>query len=354
MSKKVFISHAVKDKPIVDAFVDLLQTGANFPYNEVFCSSLEGLGIPAGAKFIDHIKGEIQSPDLVIAVISEHYLQSQFCMCELGATWAMSHNMFPLIVPPLNFSDVSGVLKATHMVRLDDESGLSQFATEIAALFPATNVQIARWNVKQKTFLKKLPNLLKEIGSPSVVSLSEHQAIKNELADTRALAEELEETNSVLKEKNEQLKSCKDASDVLEVERQFAGDEEELNSLIESANGRLEEFNSAVAYVAYRKFAFGEAAHINHYKDPESLGEANSGVENEFLLQDEDGFTLNEHHPKVKKLVKELEKLSDYLEHEASAELHEGYEMENEIPLSISNREFWESALDSRLRCVYA
>jgi len=354
MSKKIFISHAVKDKPIVDAFVDLLQTGANIPYDEIFCSSLEGLGIPPGANFIDHIKDEIQSPDMVIAVISEHYLLSQFCMCELGATWAMSHNMFPLIVPPLNFSDVSGILKSTHMVRLGDESGLGQFATEIDSAFSKIKVNIARWNVKQKTFLKKLPRLLEEVGSPEIVSLSEHETLKNELAETRALAEELEENNSALEEKVDLLKACKDSSEVSAVERQFTNDEEKLDALIDSAKSRLEDFNSAFSYVAYRQYAFGEEAYIDYYKAPESLDAANSGVEHEFLLQDEAGFSLNEAHPRVKKVKKALDAIVQFIEHEASAKLHESYKEEYEIPLSIGNREFWEFALDPRLKHVYA
>jgi len=49
---KVFISHSVKDKELANAMVDLLQTGIGINTNDIFCSSVEGLGIPGGANFI--------------------------------------------------------------------------------------------------------------------------------------------------------------------------------------------------------------------------------------------------------------------------------------------------------------
>ncbi len=42
----LFISHAEVDKPLVDPFVDLLQTGIDVPRTSIFCTSLEGMGIP--------------------------------------------------------------------------------------------------------------------------------------------------------------------------------------------------------------------------------------------------------------------------------------------------------------------
>ena len=175
----------MKDKPIVDAFVDLLQTGANIPYDEIFCSSLEGLGIPAGENFVEHIKEEIQTPDLVVAIISENYLSSQFCMCELGASWAMSHNMLPVLVPPLEYADVQGVLKSTQLVRINDEKGLSQFASDVDDIFPKIKVNIPRWNAKQKNFIKALPKLMKKIDAPTNISSNKHESVLKELDEAK-------------------------------------------------------------------------------------------------------------------------------------------------------------------------
>jgi hypothetical protein len=41
-SSKVFISHAVADKKLVDALVDLLQVGCNLSTQQIFASSIDG------------------------------------------------------------------------------------------------------------------------------------------------------------------------------------------------------------------------------------------------------------------------------------------------------------------------
>lgn len=39
----LFISHSSADKYLIDAFVDLLQTGIGLNHNQVFCTSLENV-----------------------------------------------------------------------------------------------------------------------------------------------------------------------------------------------------------------------------------------------------------------------------------------------------------------------
>ena len=46
MSKEIFISHAVKDKDLADAFVDLMVTAMGISADDIFCSSLEGTRSP--------------------------------------------------------------------------------------------------------------------------------------------------------------------------------------------------------------------------------------------------------------------------------------------------------------------
>ncbi len=78
-----FISHAVKDQKLVDALVDALTTSGVASPDDIFCSSLEGMGIPRGQNFIDFIKGQLDRPRLVVIILSQNYYESAFCMCEL-------------------------------------------------------------------------------------------------------------------------------------------------------------------------------------------------------------------------------------------------------------------------------
>jgi hypothetical protein len=42
--KSIFISHAVKDKKLVDALIELLEGGIGLSKDAIFCSSSEGQG----------------------------------------------------------------------------------------------------------------------------------------------------------------------------------------------------------------------------------------------------------------------------------------------------------------------
>lgn len=84
MSKPVFISHAVANRELADRLVDLFETGVGIPDGDIFCSSLQGMGIPSGVNFADFIRGQIRDPRVVVLVLSQEYFNSQFCVCELG------------------------------------------------------------------------------------------------------------------------------------------------------------------------------------------------------------------------------------------------------------------------------
>ena len=90
MSKPVFVSHATIDRDLVAAIVDLIEDGIGVPESEIFCSSLDGYGIPTGENFINHVKAEIQEPKVVILVLTPSYFKSNFCLCEMGAAWVCS------------------------------------------------------------------------------------------------------------------------------------------------------------------------------------------------------------------------------------------------------------------------
>ena len=69
----IFISHATADRDLVNALVDLLQTGIGIPHDKIFCTSLKGHGIPEGENFADFIRAKLQGAGHVIMVITPSY-----------------------------------------------------------------------------------------------------------------------------------------------------------------------------------------------------------------------------------------------------------------------------------------
>jgi len=124
-SKAIFISHAVANKELADKLVDLLETGIGISDSDIFCSSLESLGIPSGTNFVNFIHKQISKPKVVILLLTPEYFNSSFCLCELGASWILSHNIIPLLVPPLEYFDVKAVLTGVQVHKIDQKSDLA-------------------------------------------------------------------------------------------------------------------------------------------------------------------------------------------------------------------------------------
>lgn len=81
---KLFISHAVADKTLVKAFVDLIVNGIGVDRRDIFCSSLKGHGISPGERFEAYIRDRLDEATCAVALISPNFYSSSFCMCELG------------------------------------------------------------------------------------------------------------------------------------------------------------------------------------------------------------------------------------------------------------------------------
>jgi len=212
----VFISHASIDKPIVDKFVDLLQTGINVSSNDIFCSSIEGLGIRRGVNFIDFIKSKLTEPGFVIPILTPCYYESIFCTCELGAAWALEQKIFPLIVPPLQYDDgLKAVLGGIQSGKINDPDTLNELITRVVdAGYGMKNWQ--RWDAKKRDFLVVLDTL--PVHPATKVPRTEYESLKKEydgLSETlRHSQEEIENLTS----KNDKLKKKlkkKDEDDIV-------------------------------------------------------------------------------------------------------------------------------------------
>jgi len=86
--RDIFVSHAVADQPLAKLLVDFLKEAIGVPSSAIFCSNVKGHHIPFGEDFNDYIKQQIQKPRLVILVMTPAYMESSFCLMELGAAWA--------------------------------------------------------------------------------------------------------------------------------------------------------------------------------------------------------------------------------------------------------------------------
>jgi hypothetical protein len=354
LSRDIFISHAAKDKALAGAVVDMLQLGLNLDANTIFCSSLEDLSIPSGVNFVEHLKTQIQSPKVVIALISPNYLASQFCLCELGASWVMSHRLFPLLVPPLKSQDVHGVLTGVQLTALDSEERLSELRDQLVTALEVKGTGTARWEAKRKVFLRDLHGVLAGLPAPAIVSSADHDRVKEDLEDAQEYIDQLEEDLKRKAEMIAKLSAARDPAEVRKIKMACHSDTQRLNELERTLSGTLSAVSKAVAFVAYRELALGQHPKIDSSKDPDFTDEIQRAKEQQLVDIDEDGFcTLDGSHPKIKAIESAFRELRMFLQGDI-ADLEEEFANQHEVPMRIDNRDYWQLRLDKRISRVYA
>lgn len=357
MASEIFISHAVKDKLLAEEVVELLQTGLNLDVSTIFCSSSPGLGIPSGVHFVDYIKAKIQHPKVVIALITPNYFESQFCLSELGAAWAMSHKLLPLIAPPLTFKEVQGVLLGVQLTPLDNASCLTEIRDQLIDTLniAAKNKGLsAHWESKRDKFLRKLPELLKKLPEPKYVSAAAHDKVVEDLIGAKQSISELDDQVEELRALVAALTKAKDRKEVAEIKRAHLPESETLGQLETELKRCLKQFHQCVAFVAYHELGLKQQFRITSFMDEDLVSELRSADSRNYITIDESGFcALSENHPKVSPIIKAYVALSRFLK-SASDDLAEDFAHEHEMPLDLSNRDYWECSIDERIKRISA
>ena len=158
MTKKIFISHSSQNEDVVTKFVDLLEMGIGISgEKDILCTSLAGMGIPAGVNFVDYIKKEINDTEglkVVILLLSDDYIKSPFCVVELGASWALSHKIIPIIMPSFEENKIKDVLSAVQLLNIDKNSDLNKMQNELTSILDIKGYKFETWERQRNKFME--------------------------------------------------------------------------------------------------------------------------------------------------------------------------------------------------------
>jgi len=344
-SKPIFVSHAVADKAIADKVVDLLDTAMGIDVqNDVFCTSLEGLKIPAGNDFKQFVKEQIQEPKIVLLLISQNYLASPFCLAEVGASWAMSHRIVPFLVPPIKFDDMKAVLTGIHALKIEDPSdwneALAIFKTELKI-----DPNINRWERKRDEQLEAIHSLIPKQNPPPIVPLGKLQVAEEKLKGANLEIVELETKNKQLGKLLEEVKKLKGAKEVAKIELENLPAATAFEKISSHASEELGGFPKEIREAFYYHFR-GESPpppRAGFMDTDDRWDEIRRAVEDGYFVDAGEEAQLNENNPKVRETIKALSDLKQFTE--KTPELAEPYETEHGHEFLFSLRPFWETNL---------
>lgn len=156
---KLFISHSSKDEEVVESLIDLIEIIGVNPDN-IFCSSIDGYGVPLGEDFLERIRTELDGNTLVLFALSENFYQSPICLCEMGATWVKTNKHIPILIPPFSFADIKGVIPLTQGFEINNNSKLNLFKEEIEKTFNLPLIDNKIWERKRNKVVKNINRIL--------------------------------------------------------------------------------------------------------------------------------------------------------------------------------------------------
>lgn len=155
---KIFISHRSKNRELVECFLEFLQLGMGVDRSDIYCTSYPG-ELKTGENFMEAIRSQLRDCEVVIALITEEYLASHFCMIELGAAWGLSKAFFPLLavsVEELQNTPLIGL----QLRSLKKEEDLSAVYDELGKCRVRKECQTAEFTKRMPEFVKKMKQLL--------------------------------------------------------------------------------------------------------------------------------------------------------------------------------------------------
>ena len=161
--KKIFISHATKEREYISAIVILLES-LGFREDEIICSSIPPYCIPLDNNVYDWLVEEFQHCDLhIIFALSKTYYSRPVCLNEMGAAWAMKQKWTAILLPGFGFSEIAGCIDSAQVsIKLDDEDydtlnfRLGELKDNLIAEFGLPTISSALWEKKRNEFLKKI------------------------------------------------------------------------------------------------------------------------------------------------------------------------------------------------------
>ena len=275
--KRIFISHASKDKELIGKFVDsIFILGMGMDSEIIAYTSREDTGIPAGESIPQFIQDNIACADIVLLMISGSYKNSEVCLNEMGAAWALNKHIIQILLPNTSFDKLGWLCSLDKALKIDDADsvdGLCEVFTDKLDI----GIKPSAWNRNKAAFLAYCstlsPSLLPTVIEPEVVEVTEddveewgfldyREALENEAANVSqicvTLSDAIYKHNNMLNSSTRKLQSINPAhpniSQAKEIMRATANGMDQLSVIFEDNTPLLQSsFFNMVDYATQMK-----------------------------------------------------------------------------------------------------
>lgn len=169
--EKIFISHREKDQKQIVAFMELLyaigipRPSAAQSERVIFCTSHPAAYLENGSRNLAEIRKQFtdQAHTFYILWYTDNYFESQACLNEAGAIWAMEKKYQEILSPNFKSEKIGGLLdKEQVWFRADNKYRLNLFKEQIERMFGLTPISQNAWETARDAFIHQINKILEE------------------------------------------------------------------------------------------------------------------------------------------------------------------------------------------------
>lgn len=188
--KRIFISHASKDNELIGKFVDsILLLGMEIDSEIIAYTSREDTGVPAGESIPQFIQDNIACADIVLLMISDNYKNSEVCLNEMGAAWAINKYIIQVMLPNTSFDKLGWLCSLDKALKIDNAEsidGLCEVFTDKLDI----GIKPSVWNRNKAAFISycatsSSTTTLPAIIEPEVIEVTEDDVEELGILDYR-------------------------------------------------------------------------------------------------------------------------------------------------------------------------
>jgi TIR domain len=150
---RIFISHSHRDRSIAAALVALLEEAFSIENTDLRCTSVQRYMLTPGERTSERLRSDIAGTELVIGLLSPDTSESNYVLCELGASWGRDVPTFPVLVRGATHANVPSPLNERHSMSLETEDDCLQLVDFVASKTSLRKREDANDKVKQQAKL---------------------------------------------------------------------------------------------------------------------------------------------------------------------------------------------------------
>jgi len=181
----IFISHAAADHARLEPLVDFLQKIFDLPNDSgsIMYTSRPETGLSNDSRFNDELRHALQNCKLAIILLTSQYANRPYCLCELGAIWALDRDAFLFNPDKIKNSDIPDI-KQGHVYSEIDSASLGELIDTL------DDLGIPKRETKQKTIASIISNTVQRINNQDLQESTSDIQVKGKTPNTKATVEQ--------------------------------------------------------------------------------------------------------------------------------------------------------------------